>query len=167
MGLGKSLWYFSDWLLTWNGCGFYWESTVSATFCTSPAPHLSRIAHIFGDLSSGNRMTWVSEFGSEISILLWKRTAKIFCLGRALVDFGECQKKLVGVKSYKISPPLLRVMSLKMTTWKIIMSYYRRVEYFYLFDVPWAKWRNKCLPRGKFKSAWNSKIVRLQHRNQY
>ena len=47
-----------------------WESTILATFCASPVPHSRRTAHIFGDLSSGNQMIWVSEFGSEILILL-------------------------------------------------------------------------------------------------
>ena len=50
--------------------GFSWEFTMLTTFCVSPVPHSSRIAHIFGDLSSGNPITWVSEIVSEISILL-------------------------------------------------------------------------------------------------
>ena len=50
--------------------GFGWESMILATFCSLSVPHSSRITHVFGDLSSGNRMTWVSDFGSEISIPL-------------------------------------------------------------------------------------------------
>jgi hypothetical protein len=50
--------------------GFDWESTILATFYGCLVPCSRTIAHIFGDLSSGNSMTWVSEFGSEISVLL-------------------------------------------------------------------------------------------------
>ena len=110
--------------------GFGQESTILATFCASPVPRSSRIAIFFSDISSSNRLTWVSEFGSQISILLCKRTAKIFCLGSAFVDFGKCRFNLAGVKKLKIGvklkeifPPLLRVMLLKMTTRKLILTY--------------------------------------------
>jgi len=113
-----------------TAAGLNWESVILATFCWSPVPRSSRIAHIFSDLSSGNPMTWVSEFGSEISILLRKRTAKILCLSSAFGNFGKCRFILAGVKNLKIgvkfkkeNPPLLRVMLLKMTTRKLILTF--------------------------------------------
>ena len=50
--------------------GVGWESTILATFCTSPVPCSSRIVHILGDLSSDNQITWVSEFCPEILVPL-------------------------------------------------------------------------------------------------
>ena len=60
--------------------GVGWESTNLATFCASLVPRSNRIAKKIGDLSSGKQLTWVSEFGSEIYILLCRITAKTFAL---------------------------------------------------------------------------------------
>ena len=69
--------------------GFSWESAILVTFCASPAPRSSRIVQLFGNLPSCNRMTCVSEFCSEILILLCERMAKIFCLRCTFMDFGN------------------------------------------------------------------------------
>ena len=113
--LDKSRWCCGDRLLDWKGCGFDLGVRNFSNILLVAGFSLKQNRTFFGNLSSGNPMTWVSEFGSEISILLWKRTSKIFCLGCALVDFGKCRFILAGVKSYNISSPLLRVMSVKMT----------------------------------------------------
>ena len=102
--------------------GFDWESMSLATFCALLVPHSSKTAHLFGNLSSVNWMTWVSEFSSEISIRLWKKTVKRFCLRNSLVIFGKYWFVLVGVKSYKIPPPLLWVISLKLQPGNLFCS---------------------------------------------
>ena len=88
----------------------------------------------------------------NIDPIVKKNGSNLFVLEALWWILVNVNSFLVEVKSYKISPPLLRVMSLKMTTRKLVLSHYRRVEGFPLF-VPRAKWRNKCLPREKIPST--------------